>query len=102
MRPQQTPSPVQIMQAEPATAQLAELGTKLKLSQTGSGKKETKERAYTPEDFRSMLARLLRREAGARVIAVAHGTPSAARSLERYAKRIRADPTLLRETGRSQ
>ena len=57
MRPQQTPSPVQIMQAEPATAQLAELGTKLKLSQTGSGTKETKECAYTPEDFRSMLAR---------------------------------------------
>ena len=43
--------------------------TKLKLSQTGSGNKETKERAYTPEDFRSMLARLLRREAGTGVIA---------------------------------
>lgn len=62
------------------------------------GRVISKDRLYTVDEFRMMLAGMFRGDFKSAAAACADVYPSAQRSLERYAKRIRKDASLVRAT----
>ena len=65
---------------------------------TANGKKGSSERVYSEEEYRAMLDKVVCRTSSARKAASDAGFPSAARTLQRHAKKIRAIPSLVCST----
>ena len=63
-----------------------------------SAKKDTEERQYSEAHFQAMLVRVVSGEAGAERAAREAGIPSATSSLKTYAKEIRENPALKRDS----
>ena len=63
-----------------------------------NGKKGSTERVYSEEEYRAMLDKVVCRTSSAPKAASDAGFPSAARTLQRHAKKIRAIPSLMRST----